>query len=102
MSSDLENSLMRELDDVATDLVVPPLPDLAVTSRGRRRLRAVHLGHVDRLAPFLVAAAVIVLAVILDQTQQRIQRRGAAAAAAAQLSTPTETPRPSATPDMRR
>jgi hypothetical protein len=29
---------------------------------------------------------VIVLAVILDQSQQRIQRRGAAAAAAAQVS----------------
>ncbi len=63
MHSDLERTLIGELDDVASNLIVPPLPDLAVTSSGRRRLRAGHLGRVDRFAPFLVAAAVIVLAV---------------------------------------
>jgi len=40
----------------------------------------------------VIKGAVIILAVILDQSQQRIQRRGAAAAAAAQLST-SQTPR---------
>ena len=63
MYSDLERTLIGELDDVASNLVVPPLPDLAVTSSGRRRWRALHVGHLDRFAPFLVAAAVIVLAV---------------------------------------
>ena len=63
MHSDLEHTLIGELDDVASNLVVPPLPDLPVTSSGRRRWHAVHVGRVDRLAPFLVAAAVVVLAV---------------------------------------
>jgi erythritol transport system permease protein len=42
----------------------------------------------------VIKGAVIVLAVILDQSQQRIQRRGAAAAAAAQVadSTPPKAP----------
>jgi erythritol transport system permease protein len=43
----------------------------------------------------VIKGAVIVLAVILDQSQQRIQRRGAAAAAAAQVShtqAPTSSP----------
>jgi hypothetical protein len=63
MHSDLERTLIGELDDVASNLVVPPLPNLAGTSSGRRRLRAVHFGRVDRFAPLLVAAAVIVLTV---------------------------------------
>jgi erythritol transport system permease protein len=41
----------------------------------------------------VIKGAVIVLAVILDQSQQRLQRRGAAAAAAAQLTAgPTKAP----------
>ena len=63
MHSDLERTLIGELDDVASNLVVPPLPNLPVTSSSRRRSPAVHVGRVDRFAPFLVAAAVIVLAV---------------------------------------
>ena len=92
MSSELENSLIRELDEVASELVVPPLPDLAVTSRGRRRLRAVHVGRLDRLAPFLVAAAVIVLAVLvtLGTPQRREQQPPAAVPSPTQEPTPAE------------
>ncbi len=39
MHSDLEHTLIGELDDVASNLVVPPLPNLPVTSSGRRRWR---------------------------------------------------------------
>lgn len=65
MDSDFERILVGELDDVASNLVVPPLPDLAVSTPRRRRLRAAPIGRVDRWAPFLVAAAVVVLAVFV-------------------------------------
>ncbi|EON22029.1 hypothetical protein CF8_4123 [Nocardioides sp. CF8] len=67
MYSDLEHTLIRELDDVASKLVVPPLPHLPVTSSGRRRWQIV--------APLLVAAAVVVVvlavAVMLGSPQSR-------------------------------
>ena len=44
----------------------------------------------------VIKGAVIVLAVILDQSQQRIQRRGAAAAAAAQVAESTNPEAPAA------
>ena len=61
MYSDLEHTLIGELDDVASDLVVPPLPDLPVAPTDRPRSDA--RGRLGRLAPFLAAAAVVVLAV---------------------------------------
>jgi hypothetical protein len=51
MYSDLEHTLTRELDDVASNLVVPPLPQLPATSSGRRGWHAA--------APLLVAAAAV-------------------------------------------
>lgn len=60
MSSDLEHDLVRELDDVATNLVIPPLPPLPVPSSGPRRWRVV--------APILVAAAAVVAALALVVT----------------------------------
>lgn len=63
MNSDIERTIVRELDDIASNLVVPPLPDLGMTSPGRRRVRAVHGGRRHGLVPLLVAAAVIVLVV---------------------------------------
>lgn len=57
MDSELEQTLGRELDDVASNLVVPPLPNQPVTSSGPRRWQTV--------APLLVAAAVIVLVVVV-------------------------------------
>lgn len=61
MSSDLEHALVRELDDVATSLVVPPLPELPESSSGPRRWQVV--------APVLVAAAAVVTALVLVVTR---------------------------------
>lgn len=65
MYSDLERSLIRELDSVADDLVVPPLPRLPVTSPGRQRWQAV--------APLVAAAAVavVILAMVIGRPQGR-------------------------------
>ncbi len=59
MRSELEHTLTRELDDLASNLGIPPLPDLPATPAGRRRWHTV--------APLLVAAAVVVavLAVVV-------------------------------------
>ena len=59
MHSELEHTLARELEDLASNLDVPPLPDLPATPAGRRRWHTV--------APVLVAAAVVVavLAVVV-------------------------------------
>ncbi len=74
MYSDLEHTLMRELDDVASNLVVPPLPHLPVTSSGRQRWHAV--------APLLVAAAVIVAVLAMVVTLGSPQSREPAPAPA--------------------
>lgn len=65
MYSDLERSLIRELDSVADDVVVPPFPRLPVTSPGRQRWQAV--------APLVAAAAVVVviLAMVIGRPQGR-------------------------------
>jgi len=74
MYSDLERSLIRELDGVADDLVVPPLPRLPVTSPGRQRWQAV--------APLVAAAAVVVAILALVITNGRPQGREPAPAPA--------------------
>ncbi|MGH3346110.1 MAG: hypothetical protein ACRDO4_03935 [Nocardioides sp.] len=52
MYSEFERTLIRELDDVASNLVVPEMPALPATTRGWWRWQAA--------APVLVAAAVVV------------------------------------------
>ncbi|KQT92225.1 hypothetical protein ASG49_09805 [Marmoricola sp. Leaf446] len=85
MHSDLERTLIGELDEVASNLVVPPLPSLEATASGRRRLRAVHLGRGDRFAPLLVAAAVVLLLVSVTlATPERDEQPRATAPSATQ------------------
>ena len=93
MYSDLEHTLIGELDDVAGSLVVPPLPDLPVASTGRPR-PAARLGRAGRLAPFLAAAAVVVLAVGGATLGTSRSREPAPATAPAPV--PTRTPVPTA------
>lgn len=57
MYSELEKNLRRELDDVASNLVVPPMPALPATTTGKSRWQAA--------TPVLLVAAVVLAVLIL-------------------------------------